>query len=47
MTYSLEGFKALVCGSTQGIGRACATEMARHGAEVTLMARDESALEKV
>ncbi|MHC4769740.1 MAG: SDR family NAD(P)-dependent oxidoreductase, partial [Planctomycetota bacterium] len=42
MTYSLKGFKALVCGSTQGIGRACAIEMARHGAEVTLMARNEA-----
>ena len=47
MTYSLEGFKALVCGSTQGIGRACAIEMARHGAEVTLMARNEAGLEQV
>jgi 3-oxoacyl-[acyl-carrier protein] reductase len=47
MTYSLENLKALVCGSTQGIGRACATEMARHGAEVTLMARNASALETV
>jgi 3-oxoacyl-[acyl-carrier protein] reductase len=47
MTYSLEGFKALVCGSTQGIGRACATEMARHGAEITLMARNEPGLQAV
>ncbi|MHC4216908.1 MAG: SDR family oxidoreductase [Planctomycetota bacterium] len=47
MTYSLEGFRALVCGSTQGIGRACAIEMARQGAEVTLMARNESGLAKV
>ena len=47
MTYSLEGYRALVCGSTQGIGRACAIEMARQGAEVTLMARHEQALTKV
>ena len=47
MTYSLEGKKALVCGSTQGIGRACSLELARHGAEVTLMARNEAGLEKV
>jgi 3-oxoacyl-[acyl-carrier protein] reductase len=47
MTYSLEGLKAIVCGSTQGIGRACAIEMARHGAEITLMARDSAALERV
>ncbi len=47
MTYSLEGRKALVCGSTQGIGRACAVEMARQGAEVILMARHEGGLEKI
>ncbi|MHC4414152.1 MAG: SDR family oxidoreductase [Planctomycetota bacterium] len=47
MTYSLEGKNALVCGSTQGIGRACAIELARQGAEVTLMARNEAGLEKV
>jgi len=47
MTYSLVGKKALVCGSTQGIGRACALEMALQGAEVTLMARREDGLRKV
>ncbi len=47
MTYSLAGKKALVCGSTQGIGRACAMEMALQGAEVTLMARREDGLKKV
>ncbi len=47
MTYSLAGKKALVCGSTQGIGRACAMEMALQGAEVTLMARREEGLRKV
>ncbi len=47
MTYSLAGKKALVCGSTQGIGRACAMEMALQGAEVTLMARQEDGLKKV
>ena len=47
MTHSLAGKKALVCGSTQGIGRACAVEMARLGAEVTLMARNEAGLRKV
>ncbi len=46
-TYSLEGRHALVCGSTQGIGRACAIEMARNGASVTLMARHEGGLQKV
>jgi 3-oxoacyl-[acyl-carrier protein] reductase len=45
--YTLEGKRALVCGSTQGIGKACAMEFARLGAEVTLMARHLEALEKV
>jgi 3-oxoacyl-[acyl-carrier protein] reductase len=44
---SLEGKKALVCGSTQGIGRACAIEFASQGAAVTLVARHAEALEKV
>ena len=43
----LEGKRALVCGSTQGIGRACAVEFARLGAQVTLLARDGAALERV
>lgn len=45
--FTLEGKRALVCGSTQGIGRACAIEFARLGAEVTLVARHLEALEKV
>lgn len=45
--YGLAGKRALVCGSTQGIGRACAMAFASLGAEVTLMARDESALTRV
>ncbi len=47
MDYSLAGMKALVCGSTQGIGRACATQIALAGAEVVLMARHAGALAKV
>ncbi|MCH7813145.1 MAG: SDR family oxidoreductase [Planctomycetes bacterium] len=45
--YSLAGRRAIVCGSTQGIGRACALRFADLGAEVTLVARDESALQRV
>jgi 3-oxoacyl-[acyl-carrier protein] reductase len=37
----------LVCGSSQGIGRACAIEFARLGSAVTVVARDEFALRKV
>jgi 3-oxoacyl-[acyl-carrier protein] reductase len=44
---TLTGKRALVCGSTQGIGRACAIEFARLGAGVTLLARDAQALRKV
>jgi 3-oxoacyl-[acyl-carrier protein] reductase len=46
MTPSLAGRKALICGSTQGIGLACAIEIASEGAEVTLLARHEEALAK-
>jgi 3-oxoacyl-[acyl-carrier protein] reductase len=47
LTYSLEGRNAIVCGSTQGIGRACAIEIARLGATVAIMARHPEALQKV
>jgi len=39
--------RALVCGSTQGMGKACALAMAELGAEVTLAARDPKALAAV
>ena len=42
----LDGYKALACGSTQGIGRACACELACLGAEVTAVARNEDALRR-
>ena len=41
------GRRALVCGSTQGIGRAAAIELASRGAAVTLFARDVAALDRV
>ncbi|HNM70426.1 MAG TPA: SDR family NAD(P)-dependent oxidoreductase, partial [Flavobacteriales bacterium] len=40
MDLSLIGNHALVCGASQGIGRAAALELARLGASVTLLARD-------
>ena len=39
--------RALVCGSTQGIGRATAQLLATQGTQVTLLARNESALDDV
>lgn len=47
MNINLSGKRALVCGSTQGIGKASAIELALLGAEITLMARDESKLKEV
>ncbi len=47
MNTDLTGQHALVCGSTQGIGKATALELARLGASITLLARDAQALEAV
>ena len=47
MNLNLTNKNALVCGSTQGIGKASAIEIAKLGANVTLMARNEERLKKV
>ena len=47
MNLDLTGKKAIVCGSTQGLGFASAVELSLLGAEVTLMARDEKKLKTV
>ena len=44
MNLNLKNKTALVCGSTQGLGLASATEIALLGANVILMARDEEKL---
>lgn len=44
MHIHLHPYTALVCGSTQGIGRAAAMSLAAAGARVILAARDESKL---
>ncbi|MFD2937957.1 SDR family oxidoreductase [Spirosoma flavum] len=44
MNLTLNGKTALVCGSTQGIGRAAAIELALLGANIVLMARNEQTL---
>ncbi|MBL4586453.1 MAG: SDR family oxidoreductase [Flavobacteriales bacterium] len=44
MKIDLTGKRALVCGSTAGIGKAVALQLAEAGAEVTLLARNEGKL---
>ncbi|MEK7250060.1 MAG: SDR family NAD(P)-dependent oxidoreductase, partial [Bacteroidota bacterium] len=46
MNLNLQGKRALVCGSTQGLGKASAIELAKLGASVILVARNEQALQK-
>lgn len=47
MEITLNNKNAIVCGSTQGIGKATAIELALMGANVTLIARDKSKLASV
>lgn len=47
MNLDLHGKTALVCGSTQGIGRAAATELSAMGAKIVLLARNEEKLKAV
>ncbi|MFD2168341.1 SDR family oxidoreductase [Thalassotalea euphylliae] len=47
MNLNLSGKSALVCGSSQGIGKACAIELAQLGANVTLFSRNLATLEAV
>ena len=47
MNLDLTGKHALVCGASQGIGRAAAIELAQLGAHVTLLSRSRESLEAV
>jgi len=47
MKLNLKNKNALVCGSTQGIGKASAIGLAEEGVNVTLIARNEERLKKV
>jgi 3-oxoacyl-[acyl-carrier protein] reductase len=47
MNLSLQGKNALVCGSSQGIGKAIAMQLAKQGANVTLFARNLEKLNQV
>ena len=44
MNIDLTGRQAIVCGSTKGIGKAIAVQLAASGASITLIARNESVL---
>ena len=44
MNLDLKNKNAIVCGSTEGIGEASAIELAKLGANITLIARNESKL---
>jgi 3-oxoacyl-[acyl-carrier protein] reductase len=46
MDLGISGRKALVCGSSQGLGLACATALAREGVLVTINGRDEVKLQR-
>ena len=45
MDLGIAGKRAVVCASSQGLGRACALALAREGAEVVINGRDEGRLE--
>jgi 3-oxoacyl-[acyl-carrier protein] reductase len=47
MDINLESKNAIVCGSTKGIGKAIAMELAALGANITLFARDAGAMKKI
>ena len=47
MNLRLDGKTVLVCGSTQGIGLACAREMASRGARVVLFARNREKMAEI
>jgi 3-oxoacyl-[acyl-carrier protein] reductase len=46
MNLDLQGKTAIVCGASQGIGKAAAIELSLLGANVTLIARDEQKLKQ-
>ena len=45
MDLGIRGKAALVCGASKGLGRGCASSLAREGCRVTLVARERKALE--
>jgi 3-oxoacyl-[acyl-carrier protein] reductase len=47
MNLGLAGRTAIVCASSRGLGRGCATELARAGCRVVINGRDDATLETV
>ena len=47
MNLQLNNKRALVCGSSQGMGRSIAMQLASQGANITLLARNKTSLESV
>jgi 3-oxoacyl-[acyl-carrier protein] reductase len=46
MDLGIKGRKAIICASSQGLGKACATSLAREGCEVVINGRSEEKLLK-
>jgi 3-oxoacyl-[acyl-carrier protein] reductase len=46
MDLGIRGRKALLCGASRGLGKACALALAREGVDVTIMARTRDVLER-
>jgi 3-oxoacyl-[acyl-carrier protein] reductase len=47
MDLGLKGRKAIVCGSSKGLGRGCAEALAAEGVDLVMVARTQSTLEEV
>ncbi len=47
MNYQLDGKRAIVCGASQGIGKAIAQELAQLGCSVVIVSRNETKLQAV
>ncbi len=45
MDLGIRGKKALVCGASRGLGKACALALAREGVNITIVARNRDGLE--
>jgi len=46
MDLGIRGRRALICGASKGLGRACAEALAAEGVHVTITGRDAAVLEE-